>query len=66
MEEFFRQPRVKLNHHFTLFGTPDECAEMLKGYVDAGLTTIVARLASPDRRMQMQLLIKELKPRLLS
>lgn len=65
MEAFFRQPRAKLGHHFTLFGTPEECAGMLKGYVDAGLTAIVARLASPDRMGQVQLLLKELKPRML-
>ena len=64
MENFFRQPRAQLGHHFTLFGTPRDCAEALGGYVDAGLTAIVARLASPDQRGQMQLFLKELKPRL--
>jgi len=65
MEDFFREPRAKLRH-FTIFGTPEECAQILQGYVDAGLTAIVARLASPDLRGQMQLFLKELKPRLLS
>ena len=64
MEDFFRQPRAKL-HHFTIFGTPEECALILKGYVDAGLTAVVARLASPDLKGQMQLFLEELKPRLL-
>ena len=65
MESFFRQPRAKLGHHFTLFGTPRECAKTLREYVDAGLTAIVARLASPDRMGQKQLFLNELKPRLL-
>ncbi len=63
MENFFRQPRARLRH-FTIFGTPEECAQILRGYVDAGLTAIVARLASPDLRGQMQLFLNELKPRL--
>jgi len=63
MENFFRQPRARLRH-FTIFGTPEECAQILRGYVDAGLTAIVARLASSDLRGQMQLFLNELKPRL--
>ena len=63
MENFFRQPRARL-HHFTMFGTPDECAQILRGYVDTGLTAIVARLASTDLREQMRLFLDELKPRL--
>ena len=64
MESFFRQPRSRLGHHFTIFGTPDECAQILQGYVNAGLTAIVARLASADLREQMRLLIEEVRPRL--
>ncbi|MFB3108246.1 MAG: hypothetical protein ACE1ZE_02625, partial [Candidatus Binatia bacterium] len=63
MENFFRQPRARL-HHFTMFGTPDECAQILRAYVDTGLTAIVARLASTDLREQMRLFLDELKPRL--
>ncbi len=63
MENFFRQPRARLRH-FTIFGTPEECAQILRGYVDAGLTAVVARLASPDLKGQMRLFLDELKPRL--
>ena len=64
MEDFFREPREKLGHHFTVFGTPEECAQTLESYIDAGLTTVVARLASPDLKGQMQRFVKELRPRL--
>lgn len=65
MEEFFRQPRSKLEYHFTIFGTPEECAGLLRGYVEAGLTTVIVRIASDDWRGQAQLLLEELKPRLV-
>ncbi len=64
MEDFFREPREKLGHHFTVFGTPEECAQTLESYIDAGLTTVVARLASLDLKGQMQRFVKELRPRL--
>jgi alkanesulfonate monooxygenase SsuD/methylene tetrahydromethanopterin reductase-like flavin-dependent oxidoreductase (luciferase family) len=31
MEHFFEQPKEKLGHHFTIFGTPQECVDLLKG-----------------------------------
>ena len=52
--------------HFTIFGTPGECAGMLKGYAEAGLTTIIARIASDDVRGQAQLLLNDIKPKLVS
>jgi alkanesulfonate monooxygenase SsuD/methylene tetrahydromethanopterin reductase-like flavin-dependent oxidoreductase (luciferase family) len=64
MEQFFGEPRAKLGHHFTIFATPKECVRLLKGYVDAGLTTIIARIASDDVRGQAQMLLHEIKPRL--
>ncbi|HEX9444139.1 MAG TPA: LLM class flavin-dependent oxidoreductase [Candidatus Binatia bacterium] len=64
MEDFFRQPRAKLGQHLTIFGTPEECAETLRGYRDAGLTAIIARFASEDQRTQMRLCVDQLKPRL--
>jgi len=64
MEEFFRQPRAKLEYHFTIFGTPEECAERLRGYVQAGLTTVIVRIASEDWQGQAKLVLEELKPRL--
>jgi alkanesulfonate monooxygenase SsuD/methylene tetrahydromethanopterin reductase-like flavin-dependent oxidoreductase (luciferase family) len=64
MESFFDQPKEKLSHHFAIFGTPDECVNLLKGYVSAGLTTIIARIASDDVRGQARLLLNEIKPQL--
>jgi len=64
MERFFEQPRERLTHHFTIFGTPDECIRLLKDYQAAGLTTVIARLASDDVREQSRMLLNEIKPRL--
>jgi alkanesulfonate monooxygenase SsuD/methylene tetrahydromethanopterin reductase-like flavin-dependent oxidoreductase (luciferase family) len=61
MERFFEQPREKLSHHFTIFGTSEECVRLLKGYRDAGLTTIIARVAAEDVRAQARLLLHEIK-----
>lgn len=63
MEDFFHQPRTQLDQHLAIFGTPDECAETLREYTKAGLTGIIARIASEDQRGQMNLLVNELKPR---
>ena len=62
--DFFRQPQANLAHLFTIFGTPDDCVRLLQTYIDAGLTVIVARLASADVERQMRFLIEEVKPRL--
>ena len=64
MEHFFEQPKEKLGHHFTIFGTPQECVDLLKGYAEAGLTAIIARLASDDVQAQARLLLNEVKPQL--
>jgi alkanesulfonate monooxygenase SsuD/methylene tetrahydromethanopterin reductase-like flavin-dependent oxidoreductase (luciferase family) len=64
MENFFGQPRAKLGHFFTLFTTPEECVRMLQGYVAAGLTTIIARIAADDVRGQAQTLLNEIRPNL--
>jgi hypothetical protein len=66
MERFFEQPRQKLSHHFTIFGTPEECVRLLKGYRDAGLTTIIARIAAEDVRAQARLLLYTIKTQLAS
>jgi alkanesulfonate monooxygenase SsuD/methylene tetrahydromethanopterin reductase-like flavin-dependent oxidoreductase (luciferase family) len=66
MERFFEQPKEKLGHHFAIFGTPEECLRLLKGYVTAGLTTIIARIASDDLRGQAHLMLNEIKPQLAS
>ena len=64
MERFFQQPREKLGHFFTIFGTAEDCLGLLKGYVEAGLTTIIARIASDDTGEQARLLLREIKPQL--
>ena len=64
MENFFGEPRAKLGHHFTIFGTPEDCVRLLKDYVDAGLTTIIARVASDDVRGQARMLLNEIRPAL--
>lgn len=64
MERFFEQPKEKLSHFLTIFGTPQECASLLKGYADAGLTTIIARIASDDMPSQARLLLNRIKPQL--
>jgi alkanesulfonate monooxygenase SsuD/methylene tetrahydromethanopterin reductase-like flavin-dependent oxidoreductase (luciferase family) len=64
MERFFEQPKEKLSHFFTIFGTPEECARLLKGYAAAGLTAIIARIASDDTPSQARLLLNEIKPQL--
>lgn len=64
MERFFERPKEKLSHLFTIFGTPQECASLLKGYADAGLTTIIARIASDDMPSQARLLLNGIKPQL--
>lgn len=55
MEDFFGQPRAALGHHCAIFGTPEDCAAMLRGYVEAGLTAVIARFASPDFDAQRHL-----------
>ena len=62
MERFFEQPKESLSHHFAIFGTPEECVRLLRGYAEAGLTTIIARLASDDLRGQARRLLNEIKP----
>lgn len=64
MEDFFRRPRSGLSHYTPIFGTPDECLEILRGYAAAGMTCLVARLASDNIARQTALLLGEVKPRL--
>lgn len=64
MEDFFGRPRDQLGVYTPIFGTPDECVEILQGFADAGMTCIVARLASEDTARQTELLLGEVKPRL--
>jgi alkanesulfonate monooxygenase SsuD/methylene tetrahydromethanopterin reductase-like flavin-dependent oxidoreductase (luciferase family) len=64
MERFFGQPRDKLAHFFAVFGTPADCAALLNGYLRAGLTTIIARIASDDVPEQARMLLQEIRPRL--
>jgi alkanesulfonate monooxygenase SsuD/methylene tetrahydromethanopterin reductase-like flavin-dependent oxidoreductase (luciferase family) len=65
MENFFEQPKERLTHHFTIFGTADECAHLLKAYNGAGLTAVIARLASDDVGGQSRMLLNQIKPQLM-
>ena len=64
MVDFFQQPKERISYHFTIFGTPDECVSLLRGYAQAGLTTIIARIASEDVANQSRILLNEIKPQL--
>jgi alkanesulfonate monooxygenase SsuD/methylene tetrahydromethanopterin reductase-like flavin-dependent oxidoreductase (luciferase family) len=64
MERFFEQPRERLGHHFTIFATADECSRLLKQYAAAGLTAIIARIASDDVRAQSDFLLNLIRPQL--
>lgn len=64
MESFFRQPRDRLGHHTAIFGTPEECGETLSFYAKAGMTCLVARIASDEIDGQTDLLLNCVKPRL--
>ena len=63
-ERYFRQPRAKLAHITPFFGTPEQCAEKLRAYINGGLTGVVARLVGDDVQTQMRLMFEELRPRL--
>jgi probable F420-dependent oxidoreductase len=63
-ENYFRQPRAQLPHLSPFFDTPETCARKLQGYVDAGLTSVVARFVAPDIAGQTKLLLNEVRPRL--
>ena len=64
MVNFFQQPKEKISYHFTIFGTPEDCVALLKEYAQAGLTTIIARIASDDVTAQAGFLLNEIKPQL--
>jgi alkanesulfonate monooxygenase SsuD/methylene tetrahydromethanopterin reductase-like flavin-dependent oxidoreductase (luciferase family) len=64
MERFFKRPRREITNQATIFGTVEECAEILRRYIDAGLTGLIIRIASSDDKTQMQRIVDELKPRL--
>jgi len=64
MVDFFRRPRDRLGHYTPIFGTPDECVEILRDYAAAGMTCLVARLASKDTIRQTEILLQHVKPRL--
>ena len=63
-EKYFHQPRARLGHLSAFFGTPRQCAEQLRAYIDGGLTGIVARFVADDAHAQMRLMLEELRPRL--
>src|SRR5205823_3628459 len=60
-ERYFDQPRSNLQHLSPFFGTPEDCAQRLRGYLESGLTTVVARIVSSDVAGQGRLLMDELR-----
>jgi alkanesulfonate monooxygenase SsuD/methylene tetrahydromethanopterin reductase-like flavin-dependent oxidoreductase (luciferase family) len=64
MERFFGQPKEKLAHFCTIFGTPEECVRLLKQYAAAGLTTMIVRIASDDTDEQSRILLNDIKAQL--
>lgn len=61
MENFYGQPRDALGHHCTVFGTPGECAAYLHGFAQAGMTAVIARLASPELGPQRRSLARTVR-----
>jgi hypothetical protein len=63
MERFFEQPEKR-----SVTTSPYLYAEKIngfaEGYAEAGLTTIIARIASDDTRGQARRLLNEIKPQL--
>ena len=59
MERFFEQP-VRSSATISLFlARATECVRLLKGYAAAGLTAIIARIASDDVGEQSRILLNE-------
>ena len=59
MEKFFGVSQCQFAYHVGIFGTPEECAGTIQAYVDAGMTTVIARIASSNPKRQMRLLMNE-------
>src|SRR5215813_10671282 len=57
-------PRKSSATFSAIFGTPEECTRVLKAYAAAGLTAIIARIASDDTASQARFLLNEIKPQL--
>ena len=66
MEDFYDQPRGKLDHHCTIFGTPEECADLVRRYRDAGLSGVIARFASTEIERQRNLFAFAFKSHVLA
>jgi alkanesulfonate monooxygenase SsuD/methylene tetrahydromethanopterin reductase-like flavin-dependent oxidoreductase (luciferase family) len=63
MVSFFRRPREDLEGTFTpIFGTPKECARELSAYAKAGMTGLIARIASDDLAGQTETLLTNVRP----
>jgi hypothetical protein len=61
MENFFGEPRAN-SATISRSSARRELPASLKGYVDAGLTAIIARVASDDVRSQARMLVNEIRP----
>lgn len=66
LTELYRQPFESAVDRYCAFGTPEQAAEHLQQYVDAGISNLViSPLCSPDRMAeQIELLAGELLPAL--
>jgi len=65
MEAFFQRPRARLEGTYTpIFGTVAECTALLGRYAAAGMTGVIARIASDDLAAQTELLLNAVKPML--
>jgi alkanesulfonate monooxygenase SsuD/methylene tetrahydromethanopterin reductase-like flavin-dependent oxidoreductase (luciferase family) len=65
METFFGRPRARLEGTYTpIFGTAAECTAILRAYVAAGMTGIIARIASDEAEAQTEILLGKVKPAL--
>jgi alkanesulfonate monooxygenase SsuD/methylene tetrahydromethanopterin reductase-like flavin-dependent oxidoreductase (luciferase family) len=53
---------AKFVEGWTAAGSPKQCVEQLRGYVDAGLSHIALRLTSWDQRGQLQRFLGEVAP----
>jgi len=63
MESFFQRPRQRLEGTYTpIFGTVAECTATLRSYAAAGMTGVIARIASDELAAQSELLLNAVRP----
>jgi len=55
-------PAEELLRIWLAHGPPEECARMIQGWIDMGITTPVLRFTSRDQLGQMERFIKDVLP----